>query len=541
LSGSNWIDISAATAVTYDAPTISQTTSYRRKGKRSSCGTWVNSNVVTVSILTPDAGPDKIVTCTNPAASIGTAPIAGITYSWTPSAGLNDASVAQPVASPLASTAYTLTVTEAGGSSASDVVFVTVDKTPPPVGTTISASTICAGNASTITGTGAVDYYWMPGDLMMNPISVSPTTTTTYTVTGTGSNGCTNTATRIVTVNPAPPVGSTATASTICAGSSTTLTGTGATIYTWNFGASYTPSLTVSPSNTTTYAVIGTNSATGCTALSLRTIFVNQLPVITTSASPSSICPSSSSTLSASGASTYLWQPGNASGSSVIVSPQSTTTYTVTGSSAAGCSRTSTRTITVVPCGSTLNLTLFIEGYYNNGAGTMEPVLTNQGVQNVSPAACDSITIELRNSAQPYAMAASVKTMLNRNGTATANFTQTGDYYIVIKHRNALETWSALPLSFTSGNIIYNFSSSASQAFGNRQVEVGTGIFAFYSGEINRDENIDLLDLSLIESDITSFQFGYHATDINGDGNVDLLDTPIVESNVSSFIYSVHP
>jgi hypothetical protein len=72
-------------------------------------------------------------------------------------------------------------------------------------------------------------------------------------------------------------------------------------------------------------------------------------------------------------------------------------------------------------------------------------------------------------------------------------------------------------------------------------VEVDPGVWAFYSGEINQDENIDLLDVALMEDDINNFQFGYFATDINGDGNVDLLDLPKPELNVNNFIFSAHP
>lgn len=57
----------------------------------------------------------------------------------------------------------------------------------------------------------------------------------------------------------------------------------------------------------------------------------------------------------------------------------------------------------------------------------------------------------------------------------------------------------------------------------------------------NQDENADLLDQSILESDIANFNFGYFATDLNGDGNVDLLDSPILDVNVNNFIYSNHP
>jgi hypothetical protein len=58
---------------------------------------------------------------------------------------------------------------------------------------------------------------------------------------------------------------------------------------------------------------------------------------------------------------------------------------------------------------------------------------------------------------------------------------------------------------------------------------------------VNQDENIDLLDMSQEEVDISNFEYGYFVTDVNGDGNVDLLDIPMLDYNVSNFIFSNHP
>ncbi|HOZ52763.1 MAG TPA: hypothetical protein PLU17_12945, partial [Chitinophagaceae bacterium] len=87
----------------------------------------------------------------------------------------------------------------------------------------------------------------------------------------------------------------------------------------------------------------------------------------------------------------------------------------------------------------------------------------------------------------------------------------------------------------------YDFSSSASQAYGSNQAEIATGVWALFSGDLVVDENMDLLDLGLVEADISAFSFGYLATDINGDGNVDLLDSPVLETNISNFVFSAHP
>jgi hypothetical protein len=95
--------------------------------------------------------------------------------------------------------------------------------------------------------------------------------------------------------------------------------------------------------------------------------------------------------------------------------------------------------------------------------------------------------------------------------------------------------------SNTGTTTYYDFTTSANKAYGANQSEVENGVWALFSGDINQDENIDLLDLNNIEIDINNFLFGYLATDINGDGNVDLLDIPIVEGNINDFIFSLKP
>jgi hypothetical protein len=111
-----------------------------------------------------------------------------------------------------------------------------------------------------------------------------------------------------------------------------------------------------------------------------------------------------------------------------------------------------------------------------------------------------------------------------------------------VKHRSALQTWSANPVTM-GANVNYDFSTDASKAYGDNQIQISTSpsIWAFYSGDLIIDENMDLLDLGAVESDISNFTYGYVSTDLNGDGNVDLLDSPMLESNISNFIYSVHP
>jgi len=222
-------------------------------------------------------------------------------------------------------------------------------------------------------------------------------------------------------------------------------------------------------------------------------------------------------------------------------------TYTQSGTyihqslNTVGCFNLATLHLTITPpCNTNLTGKCYIQGFYLGG-NLMQPALVNGGI--AAPAtACDSIDIELRDAALPNTIVASGKTLLNQDGTFSYSFPAlNGEYYIVIKHRSALQTWSANPIMFSGTSVQYDFSTSANKAYGDNMIELEPGKWAFYSGDVAVDENMDLLDLGMAESDISNFGYGYLATDINGDGNVDLLDTPILEGNISNFIYSVHP
>jgi hypothetical protein len=103
----------------------------------------------------------------------------------------------------------------------------------------------------------------------------------------------------------------------------------------------------VSPSVTTSYTVSGTNTL-GCISNAILTVSINPLPTITAVNSDTFICIGESTTLTASGASTYNWS-APASGSMAVVSPTTTTVYTITGISAAGCVNTATIVVDVYP------------------------------------------------------------------------------------------------------------------------------------------------------------------------------------------------
>ncbi len=275
---------------------------------------------------------------------------------------------------------YTVTGTDANGCSNNAQRTVTVNALPI-VGSTTTNSIICIGFTTSISGTGASSYVWTNG--VTNGSAFSPTNTVTYTVTGTDANGCVNTAQRTITVNPLPTVGSTTTNSVICMGFTTSLSGTGASSYVWTNGV--TNGAAFSPTNTVTYTVTGTD-ANGCVNTAQRTITVNPLPTVGSTTTNSVICMGFTTSLSGTGASSYVWTNGVTNGAAFT--PTITRTYTVTGTDVNGCSNTAQRTVTVnaLPTvGSTTTNSVICIGFTTSlsGTGASSYVWTN-GVTNGS-------------------------------------------------------------------------------------------------------------------------------------------------------------
>ncbi|MFN8713909.1 MAG: beta strand repeat-containing protein, partial [Bacteroidota bacterium] len=280
--------------------------------------------------------------------SISAASTSGLTYNWSSvPAGFTSAVQNPGSTSPTVSTTYNVLISNPAGCTANPSIAVTVNPLPT-VGASASATSICVGASSDLTATGAVTYSWMPGSLTGTTVTVSPVSTTTYTVTGTDANGCQNTAQVTVVVNTLPAVSASATPATICNGATSNLLASGAVSYTWMPGSLSGAAVAVTPSATTTYTVTGTD-ANGCQNTANTTVTVNSLPTVNASATATTICDGASTTLSATGASTYTWMPGSLTDASVSVSPTSTTTYTVTGTDGNGCDAVTTITITVNP------------------------------------------------------------------------------------------------------------------------------------------------------------------------------------------------
>jgi len=202
---------------------------------------------------------------------------------------------------------------------------------------------ICAGQSFTLIASGADTYTYTSGSAI-----VSPTSSASYSVTGTSPEGCvsSNTAVASLTVNALPVLtisGSTA----ICSGSTTTLMVNGANTYSWST-TDITSTVSVSPVATSVYTVTGVDT-NGCENTAFHSLTVNPLPVITPINSNSLICTGESSSIFVNGPDTYSWSSG-VTGTIIVIAPLNTSSYTVTATTASGCTNSAIATQSVSEC-----------------------------------------------------------------------------------------------------------------------------------------------------------------------------------------------
>jgi hypothetical protein len=238
---------------------------------------------------------------------------------------------------------YYLTVTNGCGSSNSNAVTLTVNS---PTVSVAGLTSICAGQSTTLTASGAINYSWNTGS-NSSSITATPSANTNYTVTGIDGQGCIDTETLTVILNALPTLSVSISNSVICSGETSTLTASGANTYTWST-SQILSDISVTPSVTSIYSVIGTD-ANGCSASTTKTLVVNSLPNIISSTSNTLLCVGQSATLTSTGANSYTWSTTENT-TSIAVSPTIQTTYTVIGTDVNGCSNSSIVTQSVSLC-----------------------------------------------------------------------------------------------------------------------------------------------------------------------------------------------
>jgi hypothetical protein len=155
----------------------------------------------------------------------------------------------------------------------------------------------------------------------------------------------------------------------------------------------------------------------------------------------------------------------------------------------------------------------------------------------------DTVKIELRNSTSPYALVETQKVVGGNSIPALVKFNTPAmgtPYYIVVKHRNSIETWSSTARTFNSNYMRYDFTVSPTQAYGNNMFDLG-GRMAFYTGDANQDGVVDGTDAGLIDNDAFNFVSGYVSTDLNYDDIVDATDASLADNNAFNFVGVIRP
>lgn len=369
----------------------------------------IRNVVIYTAQATSNAGPN-VQTCSNDPVTIGSANNPAFSYAWSPNTGLSNASVSNPSVTltnntplPITQT-YVVTTTlsaNPGACPTTDTVQVTVNPTHTTAlvdtlcdgssynfnGTLINQTgyyvdtlssmygcdsittldivistnptvtspdlSICAGDSALLVPSGALSYSWNPATNPINNLGemlVSPANTTVYVLQGSNIDGCSDSDTIVVTVNPIPATQLIASDNSVCPGELVNFTAIGANSYLWigsglpsNSGSSQ----SIMANASGWYTLIGT-SAFGCIDSDSLFLTVNPLPLVTVNPALNEVCIGSPIQISVSGASSYQWSNGN-TGNSFSAIPTQSETITIIGFNAFGCSDTVVSNIFVYP------------------------------------------------------------------------------------------------------------------------------------------------------------------------------------------------
>ena len=462
--------------------------------------------VVTLEALPPTAITGNTTICEGESTTLTVT--GGVSYAWSNGETSNSTSVNQ-------SGVYTVTATNAEGCSNTANVTVTVNPLP---NVSISGNdSFCQGDSLTFTASGASTYEWSNAS---TDVAITVSSAGNYTVTGTDANGCSNTATKTVSVNPtyntplthsmcegesynfygqnitaagtythtlqtingcdsvltltlmvkALPTPSISGNTTLCEGESTTLTANGGISYNWSNGSA-TNSINVAESGV--YTVTATN-VEGCTATASATVTVNPLPIVVIGGN-TSICEGGSTTLTASGADTYSWSMGDNTASATI---SAFGIYTVTGTSVEGCSNTSEVTVLVsqlpvitiigetdICAGESTTLTANGGTTYLWSNGTTDATLTisNTGTYQVigyNEAGCNSMASATVNVWQPATSEFSIECPDSCYIWNGESYCTSGDYTQTLQTVHGCDSVVTLHLTITVGIDDHNLAAS---------------------------------------------------------------------------------
>lgn len=187
-------------------------------------------------------------------------------------------------------------------------------------------------------------------------------------------------------------------------------------------------------------------------------------------------------------------------------------------------------------CNVLLNVTVYLQGFYQS--------LTTMNSPLNSPVISDSIIVMLASSVFPYQILHIDTTFVSVNGNIDAEFPTSilnDQFYIVVDHRNSLQTWSSIPVLFDQNLITYDFTNAANKAHGNNLFNNGDGTFSIFSGDVNKDGQINQNDLFMLENALPDFTGNYNQYDISGDNMIESYDYSLIENNSVNVILLSKP
>ncbi|MDZ4712149.1 MAG: choice-of-anchor J domain-containing protein [bacterium] len=156
----------------------------------------------------------------------------------------------------------------------------------------------------------------------------------------------------------------------------------------------------------------------------------------------------------------------------------------------------------------------------------------------------DTVTVNVRDTRSPFKLLESKKVYLDLLGNVNFSMSIPSDdykFYLSVKHRNSIETWSRdSGVVFNSFSLNYDFSTDSSKAYGNN-MKMKLGNAYIYTGDADQNGIADVSDMILIRNDLLTFATGYLKSDLNGDGFADAADILFCHNNSIRFVSAISP
>ena len=500
-------------------------------------------------------------------------------YQW--SGGVNNAAAFTPSISP--SIYYVTGLDSITGCRNVDSVTIYIN---PSIKVSASNFAICLGDSVTLSATGGVSYLWSPSSSLIasvgSSVSAMPQSTTTYTSVGTDSSGCVTKDSITVQVFSAPPgnplsfsssnisnqsfdLDWTPTANTLNYSIDVSIDSSFNTILPGYNGLRFTSthtSISGLTAGTTYYARIKSVNSCYHSSYVVDTILLKPNPPLSLNHTSLNLNDFTANWSTSNGASYYLldvsldrdfktlvagYNSLSVIGTNKFINGLAIFTkyyYRVRAVNPSGISSYSVvDSLNTLSLDVHLYLTAYLEGFYLGSINMTASPFNADGVSPINIA--DTIIVELHEDLPPFTLAYSTKAILKTNGFSDVLFSGTGangnNYYVVVRHRNSIAIWSAVPVAMSSAGVSYDFSSSQTQAAGDNLKDDGNGIFLIYSGDLNQDGSVDFNDYPFLDIGSSNGDLGYLATDLNGDASVDFNDYPLIDVNGSLGIIEVTP